>query len=91
MVKPASLYLDVIRDAANVSPVPVACYHVSGEYASLLAAAAANVVSLEAALLETMTAMRRSGATIIITYAVPQLLDIFERQEAERLQRREKK
>jgi porphobilinogen synthase len=68
MVKPAMAYLDVVRVAAGVSPVPVAAYQVSGEYAMISAAAANGWVDGRAAVLETLTAIRRAGADIVLTY-----------------------
>jgi porphobilinogen synthase len=68
MVKPAMAYLDVVRAAAEVSPVPVAAYQVSGEYAMISAAAANGWVDGRAAVLETLTAIRRAGADIVLTY-----------------------
>lgn len=68
MVKPAMAYLDVVRAAAEVSPVPVAAYQVSGEYAMISAAAANGWVDERAAALETLTGIRRAGADIVLTY-----------------------
>jgi len=75
MVKPAGPYLDLIRETKNMVNVPVACYHVSGEYAMLWHAAKANAFDLKTAVLESLTGMRRAGADIIITYYTPRLLD----------------
>jgi porphobilinogen synthase len=68
MVKPALPYLDVIRRVKDRTRMPVAAYHVSGEYAMIKAAAAAGYVDERAIVLETLTAIRRAGADIIITY-----------------------
>ena len=68
MVKPAMAYLDVVRAAAEVSPVPVAAYQVSGEYAMISAAAANGWVDRRAAVLESLTCIRRAGADIVLTY-----------------------
>jgi porphobilinogen synthase len=81
MVKPAGMYLDVIRETANISTVPVACYQVSGEYAMIHAAAAAGCLDLEAAMLESVRALRRAGATILITYFTPRLLAWYNKQQ----------
>jgi porphobilinogen synthase len=81
MVKPAGMYLDVIRETANISSVPVACYQVSGEYAMIHAAAAAGCLDLEAAMLESVRALRRAGATILITYFTPRLLAWYKKQQ----------
>lgn len=68
MVKPAMAYLDVVRAAAEISPVPVAAYQVSGEYAMISAAAANGWVDGRAAALESLTSIRRAGADIVLTY-----------------------
>jgi len=68
MVKPAMTYLDVIARVKSEFGVPVAAYHVSGEYAMLKAAARNGWIDEPRAMLETLTAIRRAGADIIITY-----------------------
>jgi len=68
MVKPAMSYLDVVRGAADISPVPVAAYQVSGEYAMISAAAANGWIDLQTVALETLTSIRRAGADIVLTY-----------------------
>ncbi len=68
MVKPAMPYLDVVAAAAEISPVPVAAYQVSGEYAMIRAAAANGWVDGHAAALESLTGIRRAGADIVLTY-----------------------
>jgi porphobilinogen synthase len=68
MVKPALPYLDVIRRVKDATRVPVAAYNVSGEYAMLKAAAAAGHLDEEATVLESLTAIRRAGADVVITY-----------------------
>jgi porphobilinogen synthase len=68
MVKPALPYLDILAAVAAVSPVPVAAYQVSGEYAMLEAAAGHGWIKREAAILETLLSIRRAGASIILTY-----------------------
>jgi porphobilinogen synthase len=68
MVKPALAYLDVIRRVRDAVDVPVAAYNVSGEYAMLEAAAANGWIDREPAILETLTAIRRAGADVILTY-----------------------
>jgi porphobilinogen synthase len=68
MVKPALPYLDVIRRVRETVPVPVAAYNVSGEYAALKAAAERGWIDERAAVLESLTAIRRAGADMIITY-----------------------
>jgi porphobilinogen synthase len=68
MVKPALSYLDVIRRVADAVPVPVAAYQVSGEFAMIEAAAANGWVDRDKAIMETLTAIRRAGASVILTY-----------------------
>jgi porphobilinogen synthase len=68
MVKPAVTYLDVIARVKNAFNYPTAAYHVSGEYAMLKAAARNGWIDEPRAMLETLTAIRRAGADIIITY-----------------------
>jgi porphobilinogen synthase len=68
MVKPAMAYLDIVRAAAEVSPVPVAAYQVSGEYAMIAAAAAHGWIDHRAAALESLISIRRAGADIVLTY-----------------------
>ena len=68
MVKPAMGYLDVVRAAADVSPVPVAAYQVSGEYSMISAAAANGWIDLRTVALETLVGIRRAGADIVLTY-----------------------
>ncbi|MER5862378.1 porphobilinogen synthase [Kitasatospora sp. NPDC002040] len=68
MVKPAMAYLDVLRQIADASPVPVAAYQVSGEYSMIEAAAANGWVDRERLILETLTSIRRAGAEQILTY-----------------------
>jgi porphobilinogen synthase len=68
MVKPALAYLDVIRRVKDAFGVPVAAYNVSGEYSMLLAAAQRGWIDRERAILETLTAIKRAGASILLTY-----------------------
>ena len=68
MVKPALPYLDVLRAVADASPVPVAAYQISGEYAMVEAAAEKGWIDRERAILETLTSIKRAGASIILTY-----------------------
>ncbi|HUQ58027.1 porphobilinogen synthase [Lentzea sp.] len=68
MVKPALLYLDVLRAVAEVSDVPVAAYQISGEYAMIEAAAANGWIDRERSILESLTSIRRAGADIVLTY-----------------------
>ncbi len=68
MVKPALAYLDVLSDVRAAVDVPVAAYNVSGEYAMVEAAAANGWIDRDAAVLETLTGIRRAGADVILTY-----------------------
>ncbi len=68
MVKPALAYLDVVRAVREAVDVPVAAYNISGEYAMVEAAAANGWIDREAAILETLTSIRRAGADVILTY-----------------------
>jgi porphobilinogen synthase len=68
MVKPALAYLDVIRRVKEAFGVPVAAYNVSGEYSMLVAAAMRGWIERERAVLETLTSIKRAGASIVLTY-----------------------
>jgi porphobilinogen synthase len=68
MVKPALPYLDVIAQVSAAVPVPVAAYQVSGEYSMVEAAAANGWLDRERVIMETLTAISRAGADIILTY-----------------------
>jgi porphobilinogen synthase len=68
MVKPAVPYLDVIRRVKQETSAPLAAYQVSGEYSMLKAAAANGWIDERPAVLETLTAIRRAGADVIVTY-----------------------
>jgi porphobilinogen synthase len=68
MVKPALPYLDLISRIKQETSMPLAAYNVSGEYSMLKAAAAAGYLDERAAVLETLTSIRRAGADIVITY-----------------------
>jgi len=68
MVKPALPYLDVVRAVRDRFDLPLAAYNVSGEYAMVKAAAAAGDLDERAAAIESLTAIRRAGADIVITY-----------------------
>jgi porphobilinogen synthase len=68
MVKPALAYLDVLRSVRDAVDVPVAAYNISGEYAMVEAAAANGWIDREAAIMETLTSIRRAGADIVLSY-----------------------
>ncbi len=75
MVKPAMAYLDIVRAAAEISPVPVAAYQISGEYSMICAAAANGWIDGRAAALEALTGIRRAGADIVLTYWAADVAD----------------
>ena len=68
MVKPALPYIDILWRAHERFEKPMAAYHVSGEYAMIKAAVEKGIVEERAAVLETMTALKRAGADVVITY-----------------------
>ena len=68
MVKPAMPHLDIVRAAAEMSPVPVAAYQISGEYAQIEAASANGWIDRERAIMESLLSIRRAGAQVILTY-----------------------
>jgi len=72
MVKPAMPYLDIIKGLKDQSNLPIAAYHVSGEYAMLKAAAMNGWLDEKAVVLEALMSIRRSGATVILTYYAKQ-------------------
>lgn len=75
MVKPAMPYLDILHAVANAVDVPCAAYQVSGEYAMFKAAASAGWIDEKQCVLETMHAIRRAGASFIITYYASEIVD----------------
>ena len=68
MVKPATVYLDILRMVRDSFDLPLAAYHVSGEYALIKAAAEKGWIDEERVMLETLTSIKRAGADIILTY-----------------------
>jgi porphobilinogen synthase len=68
MVKPATPHLDIVAAAAELSPVPVAAYQISGEYSMIEAAAANGWVERDRAVMESLINIRRAGAQVILTY-----------------------
>ena len=68
MVKPALPYLDVLAKVAEMSPVPVAAYQVSGEYAMLKAAGVNGWIDFEETMMESLVSIKRAGADQILTY-----------------------
>ncbi len=77
MVKPAHTYLDLIAAVRADVDVPVAAYHVSGEYAMLKAAAANGWIDGDAAAIEVLTAIKRAGADIILTYLAAEVAEML--------------
>jgi porphobilinogen synthase len=77
MVKPALPYLDVIRRAKEEFDLPLAAYNVSGEFVMVKAAAQMGWIDGERAMLESLTAIRRAGADMIITYFAPEAAQIL--------------
>lgn len=75
MVKPGLPYLDVLAALKKEFPLPVLAYHVSGEYAGVMFAAQAGAIDAKAVLLEQMLCFKRAGASAILTYAAPLLLE----------------
>ena len=68
MVKPAGVYLDIVKMVREEFDLPVAAYHVSGEYAMIKAAAQNGWIDEQRVMLETLTSIKRAGADIILTY-----------------------
>jgi len=79
MVKPALPYLDVICRAKQEFDLPLAAYNVSGEYAMIKAAAQLGWLDEEKTMMESLTAIRRAGADIIITYWAKQLAQVLKK------------
>ncbi len=77
MVKPALPYLDVVRAVADVAPVPVAAYQISGEYAMVEAAAERGWLDRERVVLETLTSIKRAGASIVLTYWAAEVANLL--------------
>jgi porphobilinogen synthase len=77
MVKPAMAYLDIIARARQQFDVPIAAYQVSGEYAMIEAAARNGWIERERIIMETLTAIRRAGADILITYYAMEMAKIL--------------
>ncbi|WHN65582.1 porphobilinogen synthase [Cysteiniphilum sp. QT6929] len=69
MIKPALSYLDIIQDVKDNSTLPIAAYHVSGEYAMIKAAAEKGWIDEKGVTLESLTAIKRAGAKIILSYS----------------------
>ena len=77
MVKPALAYLDIIYRAGKRFDCPIAAYNVSGEYMMVNAAGAEGLVDREATMMEVLTAIKRAGADIVITYFAKELAKLL--------------
>jgi porphobilinogen synthase len=77
MVKPALAYLDIIAAARELTDVPLAAYHVSGEYAMLKAAAERGWIDGTAVAVEHLTAIKRAGADMILTYLAGEICEVL--------------
>lgn len=80
MIKPALAYLDIVKDLSNHSKLPICVYNVSGEYSLLKAGQRLGVIDYEKILLETMTAFKRAGAKLIISYHAKEVAQILRKQ-----------
>jgi porphobilinogen synthase len=78
MVKPALAYLDVVRAIKEKTSLPMCVYNVSGEYAMLKAAAAANIIDYDKVMMETMISFKRAGADMIISYHAKEVAKILQ-------------
>jgi porphobilinogen synthase len=79
MVKPGMPYLDLIRRLKDATTLPIAAYHVSGEYAMIKAACEKGWLNEKAFVLETLTCFKRAGADIILTYYAKQAAQRMEK------------
>jgi porphobilinogen synthase len=77
MVKPALSYLDVIASVRAMTDAPLAAYHVSGEYSMIKAAAQRGWIDGAAVALEHVTAIKRAGADLILTYLAGELAEVL--------------
>jgi len=79
MVKPATCYLDIVKTLREEFDLPIAAYHVSGEYAMIKAAAANGWIDEERVMMETLTSIKRAGADIILTYYAREAIKLLRR------------
>jgi porphobilinogen synthase len=79
MVKPATVYLDILKMVRDRFDLPVAAYHVSGEYALIKAAAQKGWIDEERVMMETLTSIKRAGADIILTYYAREAIRLLTR------------
>ncbi len=80
MVKPGLAYMDILRELRDTFDLPLAVYNVSGEYAMVKAAAAQGWIEEERIILETLTAFKRAGADLILTYHAPEAARLLRKQ-----------
>ena len=76
MIKPALPYLDIIQRVRKITHLPVAAYQVSGEYSMIMAASAQGWLDADAAIYESLLAIRRAGADFILSYASERFAEI---------------
>ena len=79
MVKPALVYLDVIKQIKEISNLPVACYNVSGEYSMIKAASENKWLDHDGAMMEMLLSMKRAGSDIIITYFAKEAAEMIQK------------
>jgi porphobilinogen synthase len=79
MVKPATCYLDIVKTLREEFDLPIAAYHVSGEYAMIKAAARNGWIDEERVMMETLTSIKRAGADIILTYYARDAISLLSR------------
>ncbi|MDO5501896.1 MAG: porphobilinogen synthase [Actinomycetia bacterium] len=79
MIKPAGPHLDIVAAAAQISPVPVAAYQISGEYAQIMAASERGWIAREQTMLESLLHIKRAGADIIATYFALAAAEVMDR------------
>jgi porphobilinogen synthase len=77
MVKPALAYLDIVRTVRDATHLPLFAYNVSGEYAMLKAAAAADMLPYERTMMETLVSIRRAGADAVVTYHAMEAAEVL--------------
>lgn len=77
MVKPALFYLDVIAKMRSATHLPIAAFHVSGEYAMVMAAQEKNYLNAKSTFYEALLSIKRAGADFILTYAIEEVLDLI--------------
>ena len=79
MVKPATCYLDIVKTLREEFDLPIAAYHVSGEYAMIKAAARNGWIDEHRVMMETLTSIKRAGADIILTYYAREAISLLSR------------